>query len=228
MRSHKTIESHRQSIGRKLQVSNRVELARIAIREGLAPLSEPGNGESAESGLRSQIKGGRAGDVVHEIEAMIGGSVAPLYYRKLVQAMVKIMQVAGAFIMQLGDDGKTLHVLAAYHDHEQLDEFDMPVEAVPCQHTLERGFWHVDNDLEKRFQTIPDRPGIKLKSYMGVRLNDREGKILGAMMVFQSEQVPIGPGVEDAMRVLAERAANELERTRLIEQLKQRIEELGG
>lgn len=39
-RSVKTVEWHRVSIGNKLAVSNRVELARIAIRAGLASLDE--------------------------------------------------------------------------------------------------------------------------------------------------------------------------------------------
>ena len=38
-RSVKTIEGHRVSLGIKLGVSNRVQLARIAIRAGLAPLA---------------------------------------------------------------------------------------------------------------------------------------------------------------------------------------------
>ena len=38
-RSVKTIEGHRVSLGLKLGVSNRVQLARIAIRSGLSPLS---------------------------------------------------------------------------------------------------------------------------------------------------------------------------------------------
>ena len=40
-RSEKTVEWHRVSLGNKLGVSNRVELARIAIRSGLIATSEP-------------------------------------------------------------------------------------------------------------------------------------------------------------------------------------------
>lgn len=38
-RSVKTIDAHRRSIGKKLRVRNRVELARIAVQAGLSPLS---------------------------------------------------------------------------------------------------------------------------------------------------------------------------------------------
>lgn len=48
-RSVKTIEWHRVSLGNKLQVSNRVELARIAINAGLAALDDAGAVEDSES-----------------------------------------------------------------------------------------------------------------------------------------------------------------------------------
>lgn len=44
-RSVKTIEGHRVSLGVKLGVTNRVELARIAIRAGLAPFDASADGE---------------------------------------------------------------------------------------------------------------------------------------------------------------------------------------
>lgn len=45
-RSVKTIEGHRVSLGVKLGVTNRVELARIAIRAGLAPFDASADGET--------------------------------------------------------------------------------------------------------------------------------------------------------------------------------------
>ncbi len=48
-RSVKTVEWHRVSLGTKLGVSNRVELAHIALRAGLAQLEVPAAGEAKES-----------------------------------------------------------------------------------------------------------------------------------------------------------------------------------
>lgn len=53
-RSLKTIESHRLSLGRKLNVSNRVELAKIAIRAGLVSIAEDhDSGGQSSSASRS-------------------------------------------------------------------------------------------------------------------------------------------------------------------------------
>lgn len=48
-RSVKTIEGHRVSLGVKLGVTNRVELARIAIRAGLAPFDASADGETVSA-----------------------------------------------------------------------------------------------------------------------------------------------------------------------------------
>lgn len=55
-RSTKTIENQRLSMGRKLGVSNRVELARIAIQSGLVakvPIAKSSNGEARARASRS-------------------------------------------------------------------------------------------------------------------------------------------------------------------------------
>lgn len=59
-RSRRTVESHRQSIGRKLAARNRIELTRLAIQSGLAPL------EGADMEQLQQI--GRIGTWIWEPE----------------------------------------------------------------------------------------------------------------------------------------------------------------
>lgn len=53
-RSEKTVEWHRASLGHKLGVTNRVELARIALRAGLCPLPE---------GFEGRVEAGAGRDV---------------------------------------------------------------------------------------------------------------------------------------------------------------------
>ena len=75
-RSVRTIERHRDRLGQKLGVSNRVDIARFAMRAGLAELPElgactrqqiaalaglaPMNRDSGKSSGRRSIRGGRA------------------------------------------------------------------------------------------------------------------------------------------------------------------------
>ena len=225
-RSQKTIESHRQSLGRKLQVGNRVELARIAIQTGLAPLEPMPGLECPGASPALQTGDPAARDALARIAAACADAVGPQHLRCLVQHITKHLDVAGSIISHYDLDTRVFRSLAFFHRGHWQDDLTLDLDKAPCSNTLREGFWHVDADLPERFPKFAHVNGLTLYSYLGLRLDDAGGQPLGALMVYQDEPRPIVEVARPVFQGLARRAAGEVKRVALTERLQRRIEEL--
>ena len=96
-RSQKTIESHRLSLGRKLGMSNRVELARFAIQAGLAPLPDsPTDGKEQEiqGHLRKNLDTQRdALQALRTIESGVANVTGHAYLHRLTELLCDALPV---------------------------------------------------------------------------------------------------------------------------------------
>ena len=225
-RSQKTIESHRQSLGRKLQVGNRVELARIAIQTGLAPL-EPMTGLDCPTVTpRQRLSSPQASEAYGRIDAACSDAVGPHYLRCLVQHITRDLDVAGSIVSHYDVDTGHFRSLAFCHRGQWQDDLTLDLDKAPCSNTLRDGFWHVDVDLPERFPGFAYVNGLTLYSYLGLRLDGGGGRPLGALMVYQDEPRPITVAAREVFQSLARRVAGEVKRVVFTERLQRRIEEL--
>ncbi|MEL7090003.1 MAG: response regulator transcription factor, partial [Planctomycetota bacterium] len=99
-RSQKTIETHRQSLGRKLGVSNRVELARIAIQTGLSPLDtvNPVVPHGPDDPRQVFQNDPNAATAMRRIESACALVVGEAYCRALVEQVQSEAGVAGVIL----------------------------------------------------------------------------------------------------------------------------------
>ena len=106
-RAEKTVETHRSSLGRKLGVANRVELARIAIQAGLAPL--PGrmtdDGRTTNRRLREEVSRGElAQRALFEIESGTAASTGDEFFRSLTRHLASALDMKYALVAEIVDD----------------------------------------------------------------------------------------------------------------------------
>ncbi|MEM7626721.1 MAG: response regulator transcription factor [Planctomycetota bacterium] len=228
-RSQKTIETHRQSLGRKLGVSNRVELARIAIQTGLSPLDtmKPAVPHGPDDPRQVFQNDAVAAAAMLRIESACALVVGEAYCRALVEQMQVELGVAGAILGYRLDDEYRCRCVAGRHRDEWVGAELLDCGESPCRRVMEDGFVRQELDVAEQFPEWFAQMPYPVHSYMGVRLEDPlDTPWIGMLVVFQDEAAGFSSSSESVLRVCAVRAAAELSRIRLIDNLQSSVESL--
>lgn len=228
-RSQKTIETHRQSLGRKLGAKNRVELARIAIQIGLAPLDidpalTPDNRDDPRVLLRSDA---RAAEAVFRIESGCSELVDVAFARALVRRICETLDISGAAIFVFDQEENTYRSAAMWTNLAWVDQVIAIVAGAPCERTLAEGFYCCEGEVAQQWPGFVERAGLPIESYMGVRLDDPTTReVLGCLTVFHDQPTKFNPVTETVLRVCGVRTGAELGRMQLIDSLQRSVETL--
>lgn len=234
-RSLKTIETHRLSLGRKLGASNRVELTRIAIAAGLAPLEHdpadlsPGeNGEPQSPQARDLA--GKARTLAHleQINSEVLSATGPTYLRRLVTSISRILSVRMAGITQLeNDDGhQVLRPIAICDGEAMLDPERYMVSCTPCENVLIDGTACYGGDVAAQFPEDQYLQDMHAESYCGVRLDNAQGDPIGVLFLIDDK--PLDPELdpETILNFFAPRTGAELTQLAVVDRVRELSEEL--
>ncbi|MCC7144990.1 MAG: helix-turn-helix transcriptional regulator [Phycisphaeraceae bacterium] len=213
-RSQKTVQSHRLSIGRKLGVHNRVELARLAISAGLSPLF---NSASADAPPSSILAGesAPAGELLRWIDGDTAGAVGPEFLRRLVRCAAKAMQASHAFIAELTlPDRRQYRLVAVWPEPSRNDEQDclFPIAPGPCHSLLIQHSEFIPKGVRNRFPNDPLIQRLQADSFLGTVLLDAAKTPIGILAVAGEQEISSLHNWMSLINKFGPRAGHELER----------------
>ncbi len=223
-RSQKTIQSHRMSLGKKLDAHNRVELARMAITAGLAPLETPADGpvgdDDALDGKQEPLR--RLQSIQQGVSMLAG----PRYFRRLVEGITTHLEVSAAGLSELSEDRRWFHTVAVV-DHGQVhEEITYPVVGSACELALEQPVTFIRAGVQARFPDDPPLMAMKAEAYVAARLHRESGEPIGVLWAVHTEAIDEANEPQQLIRILGDRAAAELERWRVLDELRELREAL--
>ncbi|MFI4860019.1 MAG: LuxR C-terminal-related transcriptional regulator [Phycisphaerales bacterium JB063] len=232
-RSLKTIETHRLSLGRKLDASNRVELTRIAIASGLAPIEvsiAESQAESAKiSSARRELEG-RSLTLRHfqQINDEVFSATGPSFLRRLVLSLTRVLGVRSATICALSYEGgeQVLQTLALCNQGVMLDPEKYFARFTPCEDVLLSGRACFVGGLAKKFPQDTYLDELGDQSYIGVRLEDQQGNAIGLMSVLDDQQIANPDHIDTILSMFAPRAAAELTQLAISDRVRELSEDL--
>jgi len=232
-RSLKTIETHRLSLGRKLKASNRVELTRIAIAAGLAPIEPSAEDTLAESAknaaARRDLEGrARALQCFQQINDEVFSATGPTFLRRLVLSLTRVLGVRSATIclLDFNESEQALTTLALCNDGAMLDPEKYFARCTPCEDVLLSGQACFVDKLAERFPEDIYLDQLGDESYVGLRLEDQQGSVLGIIAVLDDKPLDDGLHVETILRMFAPRAAAELVQLSISDRVRELTEDL--
>ena len=152
------------------------------------------------------------------LQAIVEGTVTATgdqFFRALVSNLSIVTGVSGAFVAVFAETRMKVRALAFWMDGQFLDNQEWELEDTPCQEVLQGGLCHYPANV---WQQFPKEEGVE--SYLGVPLKTVEGDVLGHLAIFDCHVMPAQPQLLYTFKIFAARAAAELGRLQMLEQLR--------
>lgn len=137
------------------------------------------------------------------------------FFRTLVERLATAIGMHHAFVSEFTPPQK-IRTVAFWSDGKLIPNIEYDLPGTPCQEVIDGGFCFYPSGLQKKYPET--EPGIE--SYLGVPLTARDGRILGHLCALDEAPLPDDPRRLSMFRIFAARAAAELDRLRLEQQLR--------
>lgn len=124
-----------------------------------------------------------------------------------------------------GEASTTAKVVGGFHNGNPITEVEYELEGTPCDHAMRVPFSVVNEGVAKAYPADTMLTDMRAEGYASVRLQDSNGRTTGLLIIIHSEQLPSDYKIKPTMRVIAARAAAELENRRVELGLQQAVRE---
>jgi transcriptional regulator with GAF, ATPase, and Fis domain len=124
----------------------------------------------------------------------------------IVQCLAQTLEASHALISEIAEDGQA-HTVAVFSDGAPRPNYPYPLSGAPCEHVLKGDTVH-----------LPDAQGGQ-PAYFGVPLIGEDGRVLGHMCASATKALGVSSRQQTLCEILAARAAAELQRRAIEQQL---------
>ncbi|WP_447977479.1 sigma 54-interacting transcriptional regulator [Candidatus Nitrospira bockiana] len=150
------------------------------------------------------------------------------FFNSLVKTLAEALEARYAFVSRfVGDDRLRVRTLAFWKGDGFLDNFDYDVASTPCEQVLAGNVCVFPNRVQDRFPRHRDAlAALEVESYLAIPVLDRAGTVLGHLAVMDTKPMREDPRVLSVFKIFGVRAGAELERERMMAQIKDSEERL--
>ena len=135
------------------------------------------------------------------------------FFRSLVCSLATALQVRYALISECADASATrVRTIAFWLGTDFGDNFEYDLSGTPCEQVMSSGSQCYTEQLQALFPNNQDLVTIGAQSYLGIPLQNTNGKLLGHLAVMDDQPMPDGSHKKAILEVFAARAAAEMER----------------
>jgi PAS domain S-box-containing protein len=175
----------------------------------------PLQGLEADAALRAILEG-TATETGHQ------------FFAALVHNLAKALGTHGAWITEYYPEKRRLRALAFWMDGRWVSDYEVDIAGTPCERVIDTArLVHFPDRVLEIYPHEEDLRQAGAVSYLGVPLQDTDGRILGHMAVIDRRPIPEEPRVYAIFQIFAARAAAELQRLRAETEVREREEKVG-
>ena len=142
------------------------------------------------------------------------------FFELLARHLARCLEMDYVCIDQLQGDGLEAHTLAVYHDGIFEDNLQYALKDTPCGDVVGKTICIFPRDVSKLFPKDAALQELKAESYIGTTLWSHDGQPVGLIAVIGRQPLANSGLAESVLKLVALRAASELERKQAEEALR--------
>ncbi|MBD3884379.1 PAS domain S-box protein [Phormidium tenue FACHB-886] len=192
------------------------------------PIRLPGRDEDAVLGVGMNITDRKLSELA--MQAILQGTASATgadFFPVLVQSLGSALGVRCVVVAELLNDTQ-IGTIAVWTDECLQPNTVYELASTPwCEQVLQNGMFACPKDLLQQFPDAQRLADLQAESYVGVALQDANGKAIGTICILDTKPLQDISRAEALLRIFAARAAAELERQRAtaaLQQLNQQLE----
>jgi formate hydrogenlyase transcriptional activator len=163
----------------------------------------------------------RLEETLRDITAGTARSTGDEFFRPLVKNLAQALEVRYCFIAECTDETKKRVRMLAFWAGEGFGEnIEFPLARTPCERVIEGNICSYAERLQALFREGKGLVALGAQSYAGVPLTNSAGGVLGHLVVIDTRPKVFSEQALSSLKILAIRAAVELERKRADDALK--------
>jgi len=149
------------------------------------------------------------------------------FFSSLVRNLAQALGTAGAWVTEYLPKEQKLRALAMWLNCEFVEHFEYAIAGTACQRVVEnRSLVHIPERLIELFPQDTDLVPMKAVSYLGLPLLDTDGEVVGHISVLDTKPMLRDERAISLFEIFAARAAAELRRLRIEQEMRAREEQL--
>ncbi len=168
----------------------------------------------------------RTEDAIKNIAAGVATQSSESFFELLLIQLSRTSDARYAFIGLLDDENRNINSYVFCADGKITDNFSCHLNNTPCQKVIEQGTYCCPTGIQSRFPGIEPLAEMGVDSYVGITLNNSNGRTIGIMVIMDSKPIDNTQQAIEILQIFSTRAAGELERIESERQLfetKQRL-----
>ncbi len=138
----------------------------------------------------------------------------------LVQQIAHTLGVKYVFVTELvGGDSSWMRTLASWTGDKPGSPIEYETTGTPCEYVVEHGKAYFRHSLKELFPRDKFLADLGAVSYLGIAMTDRSGRTIGHLCIMDDKPLDGEHRITPILKLLASRAAGEIERMRSEENL---------
>jgi len=109
-------------------------------------------------------------------------------------------------------ESKTINTIAMILNGKSIKNYSYELKGTPCGNVLSNGFCHYPEDITLLFPEDEDLKKMGAVGYVGVPLQDHNGKVIGVLCVISNKKMDLIQGAEDLINIISARTSSEIDR----------------